>query len=313
MTASAASGMDQWADWLLHRRHGDDADHLHAVEAAIRQHADRVVDGAQLAPGMLLADLGSGDGAVALRAIERVGAGLRVVVSDVSETLLRHAESAARQRGVIHQCRFLLASVESLGEIASDSVDAVTLRAVLAYVPDKLAAIGEVFRILRPGGRLSIAEPIFQDDALEAAALRRMLKDPGQPAAANAGFLAVLHRWKAAQFPDTPDGIAANPLTSHSERDLWRLIQAKGFGTLHMELHVDLRPALSRSWAAFLDSSPHPFAPSLGRILGEQCSAEESRIFEDMMRPSVEAGQALSTDRVVYLTAQKPGLQAASS
>ncbi|MHB8723679.1 MAG: methyltransferase domain-containing protein [Steroidobacteraceae bacterium] len=104
-------------------------------------------------------------------------------------------------------------------KIADGSVDVVATRAVLAYVADKKAALGEFLRILKPGGRLSIAEPILQDDAFHARALRKRIEDPSQPVDR---FLTLLHRWKAAQFPDTEETFAKSPIVNYSERDLLR-------------------------------------------------------------------------------------------
>ena len=92
------AGSDLWSDWLLHRRHGGDAAHAHEVRAEITRYADRVLDGACLQPHMTLADIGTGDGLVAWRAIERIGPSLRVVMTDVSAPLVRHAQAQAAQR-----------------------------------------------------------------------------------------------------------------------------------------------------------------------------------------------------------------------
>jgi len=294
---------DVWSDWLLRRRHGDDAAYDQVLQATLGGIADRVVDGARLGSGMTLADIGAGDGLIAFRAIERVGPTLRAVLSDVSQPLLAHVEALAGQRGVRDQCTFIQGSAEKLPGIATASIDAVTSRAVLAYVADKPAALREFHRMLKPGGRLSIGEPIFQDDAFEAGALRKTIES--QPAGSLDPFLLLLHRWKAAKFPDTEHAIARSPITNYSERDLVGMVQASGFSEIHMELHIDIRRSLMSTWEVFLGSSPHPWAPSVGAILGEKFTVEERELFERVLRPTIESGQGLNTERVAYLTAVK--------
>jgi arsenite methyltransferase len=180
----------------------------------------------------------------------------------------------------------------------------VTTRAVLAYVADKERALREFLRVLKPGGRISLCEPIFQDDAFSTQALKTLLEK--RPAEALHPFMPLLHRWKAAQFPDTAEKIRQSPIANYSERDLIRVAQAVGFEELHLELHIDLIPSPIPSWQAFLESSPHPLAPPLSIILAEQFSAEERQIFEAVMRPQIEDPRSLTTDRVAYLTARKP-------
>jgi arsenite methyltransferase len=162
---------DLWSEWLLHRRHADDPDFERVVRTEMERFADRVLAGARLAPGMTVADIGTGDGLIAFGAIDRIGRSLRVFLTDISAPLLRHAERVATERGVRKQCTFLQCSAEKLDGIEDVSVDVVMTRAVLTYVADKCAALREFYRVLVPGGRLSIAEPIFQDDALLTVAL----------------------------------------------------------------------------------------------------------------------------------------------
>ncbi len=298
------AGSDLWSDWLLHRRHGDDAAHAHEVRAEITRYADRVLDGACLQPHMTLADIGTGDGLVALRAIERIGPSLRVVMTDVSAPLLRHAQAQAAQRGVGSQCAFVHAPAGQLAGIGDVSVDAVTLRAVLAYVPDKLAALRECARILTPGGRLSMAEPVLRDEALEVCALKKLVdaRAPGD----GDPFFPLLLRWRAAQYPDTEEKVRQLPITNYGERDLVRFAIDAGFVDIHLELHIDVRAEGAMSWNTFVRTSPHPWAPPLAAILAQRFSADERDFFEARLRPLVERGRQFGALRIAYLTARKP-------
>lgn len=294
---------DVWSEWLLRDRHGGDPVHERLVRADVDRFADRVLDAAGLAPAMTLADIGTGDGEIAFRAIDRVGPALQVLLADISAPLLRHAKSLARQRNVLDQCTFLECSAERLDGIHDASVDVVTTRAVLAYVSDKCAALREFHRVLKPGGRISVAEPILQEDAFNAIALKRLVdsqKGPQDP------LLVLVHRWKAAQFPDTPEKLAASPIANYSERDLLDFVLDCGFVEIHMELHVDVRRYEAMPWETFTALSPHPWAQKLSVILKEQFTSEERLHFEHAFRPTVEAGLTTATDRIVYLSARKP-------
>ena len=294
---------DVWSEWLLHRRHADDPAYAQVVQAVVEGYADRVLEGAQLADGMTLVDVGAGEGLVAFRAIDRIGPSLRVILTDVSAPMLGYAESVAVQHNVRAQCTFLRCTADNLKGIADASVDVVATRAVLAYVADKRAALVECFRILKPGGRLSIAEPILQDEALYARALRRRVEDQSQPVDR---LLTLLHRWKAAQFPDTEEACAKSPIANYSERDLLNMVRGAGFAQIHLQLHIDVVPSLITSWEVFLGSSPHPWAPSLKQILAERFTPDERQFFEQMVRPTVESGKNVTTDRAMYLQAQRP-------
>ena len=296
---------DIWSEWLLRHRYGNDATYADSVRRAVERCADRVLDGAQLGPNKTLADIGTGDGAVALRALQRIGPTLQVIQTDISASLLRHAESLAERQRVRSQCTFHRCSAEDLQPIAETSVDAAVTRAVLAYVGHKGKALKELFRILKPGGVLSIAEPIFQDDALATLALKATLDT--QPAEARDRFLTLMHRWKSAQFPDTEASMRSTPLTNFSERDLLRWVQAAGFPEAHLELHIDTAYSKVPSWKVFLETSPHPQAPTLGAVMAERFSSDERRFFEQALRPIVENPKSLATDRMAFITAVKPG------
>jgi arsenite methyltransferase len=298
------SQSDVWSRWLLHGRHGGDAAFDRTVRADVEPYADRVLDAAKLEPGMTLADIGTGDGLIAFRAIDRIGPSLHVVLTDISAPMLRHTQALASERGVQQQCSFVECGADKLTGIPDASVDVAATRAVLAYVADKAAALREFHRILKPGGRISLAEPIFQDDAFAACALKAMV-DAQRPDNSDP-FRPLLHRWKAAQFPDTHEKIALSPIANFSERTLFELVRVSGFTQIHLELHIDMLASKITSWKVFLESSPHPWAPPLTDILAEQFTPEERQFFEKMLRPLVESGQALTVIRAVYLNATKP-------
>ena len=295
---------DLWSEWLLHHRHADDPAYDRLVRSDIEQFADRVLDAAELKPGMTLADIGTGDGLVAFRAIERVGPSLRVVLTDLSNALLRHTENLALERNVRNQCTFYECAADQLKVIPDSSVDVVTTRAVLAYVSDKTAAMREFYRILKPGGRVSIAEPVLRDEALKVSVLKKYIEITSPESRDR--FLTLLHRWQSAQYPDTEEAIEKSPITNYTERDLLRFAHTACFTELHMEFHVDVKFSDVTSWEVYIGTSPHPLAPPLRTILKEQFTQEERDIFEKAMRPSVEAGKSICNQRIVYLTAKKP-------
>ncbi|WP_297491173.1 class I SAM-dependent methyltransferase [Acidocella sp.] len=290
---------DVWCDWLGHGRHAGDAGLRARIAADTADFAARILDAVQAPPSAML-DLGCGEGLMAWAALARWPY-VRVLCTDISQPLLAVAQAAAAERNVAGQCGFLLCGADHLAEVASGSQDLVTSRSVLAYVADKPAAFREACRVLRPGGTLSIAEPLFREEALAACAMRAALER-----APNA-LLDWLHRWKAVQFPDDEVAMACNPLTNHTERDMLQFAREAGFSPIHLELHIDVQPAPPRDWAVFTAIAPHPLAPPLAQILAERFSTEEREAFEAVLRPDIEAGTFSSTGRMFYLHARKPG------
>ena len=254
---------------------------------------------------MTLADVGTGSGLVALRAIERIGPSLRVVMTDVSAPLLDHAQALAAEQGVLDQCIFVQGSADAMPGMPDGSVDAVTTRAVVAYVADKPAVFREFHRILRPGGYLSIAEPIMRDDALEVCALKQMIdaRNPGD----GDPFFPMLLRWRAALYPDTEEKLRQSPITSFGERDLVRYAVDAGFAEIHLEFHIDVKDKDRRLPVdAYFDVSPHPLAPTLNQVLDEQFTPDERVFFEERLRALYENTSRFSVDRIAWMTARKP-------
>jgi SAM-dependent methyltransferase len=151
------SGAD-WAEWLTKTRFAN----LSAQERAsalreLGETRDRVLDGARLQPGDDVLDLGAGTGLLTFGAHERIGEGWVFAVDpsvDVLEELLRGAHEA-ELAGVM----YLIGDAEVI-PLPDASVNAAVTRSVLMYVDNVARAAQELHRVLRPGGRISLFEPI---------------------------------------------------------------------------------------------------------------------------------------------------------
>jgi len=303
-TNPAQTQSDIWSDWLLHRRHGDSAQQADNLRPAIDSYAARVLEGAKLQTGMTLVDVGTGEGLIALLAIARIGPSLKVIMTDISLPMLHYTEQLIAQRGIGNECSFIHASAEDLSAIPDNSVDVVTTRSVLAYVADKRLAFREMFRVLKPGGRISLAEPVFRDDAIKILAMKNWIDQ--HPDHEQTRYMQLVHQWKSAQYPDTLEKIAADPMTNYSERDLFIMATESRFAEIHVELHIDSTLRAAPQWDQYIECSPHPLAPPLSIILQQHFTPEDRHFFEQTMRPLLEKGELEGIERMVYLTATKP-------
>jgi ubiquinone/menaquinone biosynthesis C-methylase UbiE len=289
---------DRWHQWLLQRRHGGDAvvreklltDHLYPLR-------DNVLDKARLNPGETLLDVGTGDGLIAFGALERLGPDGRVIFSDISQDLLDHCQDAATAEGMLAQCDFTLASADDLSPIADASVDVVTTRSVLIYVKDKATAFSEFYRVLKPGGRISLFEPInvlmsangtgrfwgldvteVQDLAAKVAELYKSIQPPGE-----------------------------DPMLDFDERDLVKLAEQSGFDDIVLELRVAVRTHREPiPWDRFIKMSFNPLIPTLGEAMDQVLTPEETERLTAHLRPLVESGAGRERRALSYLTAVKP-------
>ena len=257
---------------------------------------DRVLDGAALAKGDVVLDVGTGDGLIGFGALVRVGAAGRVIFSDVSPVLLDVCRAEVEQMGAADRCEFVEAHVEELAPVPDGSVDAATARSVLIYVEEKQRAFDELHRVLRPGGRLSIFEPVN----------RFSFPDPdGRFAGYDVGPVADL----AAKVEAGMDHQADATLVDFDERDLFSFAERTGFEEVHLdyEAHVERRSWLDGDWDAVLRTAGNPLIPTLGEAIEQALTRDEAARFEAHLRPLVERGEARQRRAVAYLRALKRG------
>jgi SAM-dependent methyltransferase len=110
----------------------------------------------ELREGERVVDVGSGGGIDSLVAARMVGPTGRVVGVDMTPAMLERARAAAAESG-LENVEFREAYMEEL-PVPDGWADVVISNGVLNLTPDKQKTLGEMFRVLRPGGRLQIAD-----------------------------------------------------------------------------------------------------------------------------------------------------------
>ena len=109
-----------------------------------------------LRPGARVADVGCGTGEDARSLAELVGEGGTAVGFDMSDAML--SEARTRHVGSCDNLKFVRAAAEDL-RVSEGSFDAIRADRVLTHVPDPAAAVKEMIRVLKPGGRIVVSEP----------------------------------------------------------------------------------------------------------------------------------------------------------
>jgi ubiquinone/menaquinone biosynthesis C-methylase UbiE len=279
---------DPWAAWLLERRHGGDERSLAETLEHLGPIRDRVLDNAGIDSGDTLLDVGCGDGLIAFGALQR---GARVVFSDVSQELLDVCREIAAGD---ERCTFVQADATDLSAIADASVDAVTLRSVLIYVAERERAFAEFHRVLKPGGKLSLFEPL------------NSFEYPGPDERWGA--------WDVSEVQELADRVKGvfraihdrhgNTMHDFEAPDFVALAERAGFTEIHADATYEVSPSEPfETWETYENSSGNPLVPTLREAADSVLTREESERFRGHLRSQAEAGEGVARAATLYLWA----------
>ena len=213
------------------------------LEHWLGEATEAMLDAAGIGAGSHVLDVAGGAGGQAFAAARRTGPGGRVVVTDVSPSILSFAQRSADETGLRHVTTREVDG-EELGSTWSGEFDAAISRVGLIYFPDRRRALQGIRSALRDGGRFAaIVYTTAEKNAFFSVPIGIIRRHaglgaptPGQPGPFSLGDPeAAAGTFQAAGFSDVKVETLAAPLRLPSTDDCVRF-ERESFGALHQML-----------------------------------------------------------------------------
>lgn len=214
-----------------------------AIEDWLGNATEQMLDDARVSTGTRVLDVAAGAGGQTLAAARRVGPTGHVLATDISPTILEYAAAEAAVAG-LSQVATLEADGEDLVGVPDEAFDAAISRVGLIYLPDRHRALTEIFRTVRPGGRISSVVYSTPNRngffAIPVGIIRRVADlpapGPGLPGPFSMGAPGVAEALHAdAGFVDVSVTAVPSPVRLPSAAECVRFEQ-ESFGALHQML-----------------------------------------------------------------------------
>jgi SAM-dependent methyltransferase len=239
--------------------------------------ADVLLDAAGIAPGDHVLDVATGPGTVARRAAARAGASGQVTGCDISPAMLEIAASKPSEEGAA-PIAYLRCPAGAL-DVPDDSFDVALCQQGLQFFHDRRAALAEMWRVLRPGGRLGLAVWCAIEECPPFEALARACER-------------VLGSELVSTFRNGPWGLA-------DAGEIRRLVEAAGFSSVELVRHT--LPVVFEGGPAQLlaTAGAATMGPAIA-ALDERGRAELLGIATEALAPLMD-GDAIRSELVSYL------------
>ncbi len=290
---------DHWSRWLTTHRYGGDPARFEYIKRSLFPIRDKILEDAEIEAGNVVLDVGTGDGLLGFAAIPLVGDSGTVIFSDISEAAVEMCR-AAHDTECATTTRFIAQPAHKLTDVGTQTVDVVMCRAVLMYDDNRAQSIAEMHRVLKPGGRMSICEPINR--ILRTARLRHGSLYLFGYDVSPLGTIAekVLH-----MYGYTED-IDADVMTNFDETDLMAHCEDAGFQDIQIELHIAVSsnakfPSFEYMW----NSAPNPLYPTLREAVERSLTEAEQRQFVEFVQPLISETAHRRYYAQCYLFARK--------
>jgi demethylmenaquinone methyltransferase / 2-methoxy-6-polyprenyl-1,4-benzoquinol methylase len=115
------------------------------------------INASNIKPGSKVLDIAAGTGDLTILISKRVGAKGSVILSDINDQMLDAGRERLARAGIPDNVQFLQADAEDL-QFEDNTFDAVTIGYGIRNFTDKMQALREILRVLKPGGQLTIVE-----------------------------------------------------------------------------------------------------------------------------------------------------------